>query len=99
MEIYSWYTHSSWNENGRTVGSVFTGYTLTGTVTVRSNDIGKVEKLSREITNLLEKGIEFSSTPPSYYYSKLNDLKINKHIISWETDPLKDIYRIKNSCR
>jgi hypothetical protein len=65
------------DENGRIVGSVFIGYTLTGTVTVRSNNIAKVEKLSREITNLLEKGIEFSSTAPSYYYSKLNDLKID----------------------
>jgi len=65
------------DENGRTIGSVFTGYTLTGTVTVRSNNIAQVEKLSREATNLLEKGIEFSSTPPSYYYRKLNDLKIN----------------------
>lgn len=65
------------DENGRIVGTVFIGYTLTGTVTVRSNDIGKVERLSREVTNLLEKGIEFSSTAPSYYYSKLNDLKID----------------------
>lgn len=65
------------DENGRTIGSVFTGYTLTGTVTVRSREIEKVEKLSREVTNLLENGIEFSSTPPSYYYSKLNDLKID----------------------
>jgi hypothetical protein len=65
------------DENGRTIGSVFTGYTLTGTVTVRSKDIDKVERLSREVTNLLENGIEFSSTAPSYYYSKLNDLKID----------------------
>jgi hypothetical protein len=65
------------DENGRTIGSTFTGYTLTGTVTVRSKDIEKVEKLSREVTNLLENGIEFSSTAPSYYYSKLNDLKID----------------------
>jgi hypothetical protein len=65
------------DENGRVIGSSFTGYTLTGTVTVHSREIEKVEKLSREVTNLLENGIEFSSTPPSYYYSKLNDLKID----------------------
>jgi hypothetical protein len=36
-----------------------------------------VEKLSREITGLLQKGIELNSTPPAYYYSGLNELKID----------------------
>ena len=33
--------------------------------------------MSREITGLLQKGIELNSTPPSYYFSGLNNLKID----------------------
>jgi uncharacterized protein len=63
--------------NGRSIGSVFSGYTLTQKVTVDSKDIPKIEKLSREITELLEQGIELNSSSPSYYYQKLNELKVD----------------------
>jgi uncharacterized protein len=63
--------------NGRQRSSEFNGYTLIGNVTVDSRDIQKVEKLSREITGLLEKGIELNSRPPNYYYTRLNELKID----------------------
>ncbi len=68
---------NQYGANGGVTGSVFSGYTLNGTVTVDSRNITVVEKLSREITGLLEKGIELNSIPPSYYYSKLNELKID----------------------
>ena len=68
---------SRYDENGRMVGNVFNGYNLTGNVTVDSRNIPGVEKLSREITGLLEKGIELNSQQPSYYYSRLNELKID----------------------
>jgi hypothetical protein len=35
-----------------------------------------VERISREITELLQSGIELSSEQPAYYYTKLSDLKI-----------------------
>lgn len=68
---------TKYDNNGRVVGNAFNGYNLTGTVTVESKQIAVVEKLSREVTGLLEKGIELNSQPPSYYYSKLNELKID----------------------
>jgi len=68
---------SRYDENGRMTGNVFNGYILTGRVTVDSRNIAAVEKMSREITGLLEKGIELNSQPPSYYYSRLNELKID----------------------
>jgi uncharacterized protein len=67
----------TYDVNGRQTGSEFNGYTLSGTVTVDSKEIQKVEKLSREITGLLEKGIELNSSAPRYYYTKLNELKID----------------------
>lgn len=62
---------------GRVTGSTFSGFVLTETVTVDSRNLGSVEKMSREITTLLQKGIELNSSSPSYYYSRLNELKID----------------------
>jgi hypothetical protein len=62
--------------DGKSISS-FTGYTLNQKVTIDSKDIPKIEKLSREITTLLEKGIELNSSSPSYYFQKLNELKVD----------------------
>lgn len=66
-----------YDENGRQIGSEFTGYNLKQSVTVDSKNIEKVEKISREVTELIESGIEFNSSAPSYYYTKLSELKID----------------------
>jgi uncharacterized protein len=63
--------------NGREVGSIFTGYNLKQDVTVDSKNIEKVEKISREVTELIQSGIEFNSASPSYYYTKLAELKLD----------------------
>lgn len=68
---------TEFDATGRTSRTVFNGYTLTGEVKVDSKDIAGVEKISREVTDLLQKGIEFNSQKPAYYYSKLNELKID----------------------
>lgn len=65
------------DENGRQLGQEFTGYNLTQVVKVESGNVDKVEKISREVTELIESGIEFNSSPPAYYYSKLSDIKID----------------------
>lgn len=65
------------DEMGRQASSMFTGYNLSQTVNIESVDVVKVEKLSREATQLIESGIEFNSSPPAYYYSKLADIKID----------------------
>lgn len=69
--------NTRYDENGRQVGNEFTGYNLKQTVTVDSKNIEKVEKISRQITELIEAGIEFNSSAPSYYYTKLSELKID----------------------
>jgi len=45
-------------------------------VTVISSDIPKVEKISREVTELLDKGIYVHSEAPLYIYTNLAALKI-----------------------
>lgn len=67
----------SYDSEGRQTGAEFTGYNLTQWVTVQSTDIDKVELISREVTELIESGVEFNSAAPSYYYTKLADLKLD----------------------
>lgn len=56
--------------------SVFSGYSLSQNVSIESRDLPKVDNASREISALISQGIELSSNSPSYYYSKLEDLKL-----------------------
>lgn len=64
------------DSRGNLVSSKFDGYILNQKVTIQSKDVDKVEKVSREITELIEQGIEMNSLPPSYYYTNLSELKI-----------------------
>jgi hypothetical protein len=61
--------------NGRSF-STFAGYTLSQTVKLESKDISKIENLSRNITEIINLGIEFTSSPPNYFYTKLADVKL-----------------------
>lgn len=56
--------------------TVVDGYDTTQLVTVRSSDVSRVERSSREITMLLEEGMSIDSGAPSYYYSGLGALKL-----------------------
>ncbi len=76
VSIDKQYTEN-YDQNGRQIGRTFTGYQLLQTVKVESKNIGKVERVSREITELLQSGVELSSQEPQYYYTKLSSLKVN----------------------
>jgi hypothetical protein len=69
-------TRSKYSSEGQYTGEEFLGYILTQSLQIDSKDVEKVEKISREITELLNKGIQFYSQSPRYYYTKLADLKI-----------------------
>jgi hypothetical protein len=69
--------NTRYDSQGKQIGNDFTGYNLKQNVTVDSRDIAKVEKISREITELIQAGIEMNSTSPAYYYTKLSELKID----------------------
>lgn len=63
-------------QNGNYAGQRFTGYSLRQEFTVESRNIEAVENVSREITSLLAQGINLESWQPDYYYSRLDDLKL-----------------------
>ena len=52
------------------------GYRLTQGVEIRSKDVTKTTDISRRSTELIEKGIEFMSYAPQYFYTKLPELKL-----------------------
>ena len=62
--------------NGNYQGQEFTGYELSQTVQIESKEVEKIEKVSREVTELLNSGLQVYSPSPRYYYTKLADLKL-----------------------
>lgn len=69
-------TEPVYDSNGYYKGSKFVGYELSQNVIVTSKDIDKVEKVSRDISQLLEDGVQFESNSPEYYCTTLSDSKL-----------------------
>lgn len=76
VSIYPSYV-STYDDEGRYIGDEQVGYELTQSMTVTSGDIDKVELISRDISNLIESGVELESDLPEYYYTKLDELKLD----------------------
>jgi hypothetical protein len=66
----------NYSDDGRFLGQTFTGYQLNQSLKIESKEVEKVEKISREITELLNQGITFYSQNPRYYYTELESLKL-----------------------
>lgn len=60
---------------GRRLGEIFNGFKLVQSVSIESKEVAKVENLSRNITEIINKGVEFTSSSPSYFYTKLAEIK------------------------
>ena len=67
---------SIYNDKGYVIQTVFKGFELTQSVSIESKEVDKVEQISREVTELINQGVEFYSSEPSYFSTKLSDLKI-----------------------
>jgi hypothetical protein len=52
------------------------GWEASQTISVSSSQVDKVERVSREVTSLIESGVPVTSSPPAYLYTKLGELKI-----------------------
>lgn len=52
------------------------GYLLEQTLEIKSANIPLIAQLARESTSLIREGIEFASYPARYFYTKINDVKI-----------------------
>ncbi len=69
-------TKPVYSPSGQYMGDEFVGYELSQSVQIESKKVNEIEKISREITELLNQGVQLYSEPPRYYYTKLADLKI-----------------------
>lgn len=65
-----------YDQNGNLRNTVFNGYILSQNLKVQSNNVDQVEAISRQVTDLLDKGVEFNSFSPEFYYTKLAELKL-----------------------
>ena len=63
------------NSNGMTTNQVI-AYDATQRISVKSKDVQKIKTVSNEITDLIQQGIDIGVEEPSYFYSKLPDLKV-----------------------
>ncbi len=71
-------THEDVIEEGSKVRhkTVFDGWRAAQNINVSSTDVALVERLSREATQLLEKGLVLSSDSPRYLFTKVGEVKI-----------------------
>ncbi len=63
-------------KDGRQTGGVL-GYQFSAVVSYRSGDVMAVRELARSASELIRRGVEFSSGTPSYYYTRLEDAKLS----------------------
>jgi hypothetical protein len=52
------------------------GFVVRESILVHSTDVARIEKASREITSLLDEGVSVNSGCPSYFYTRLGELKL-----------------------
>ncbi|MDR2588910.1 MAG: SIMPL domain-containing protein [Spirochaetales bacterium] len=78
-----------YSESGRLIKTTLTGYTLTQEVTINSRDVDRIERVSRDITELIDRGVGFFSMSPEYYYTKLDELKLDLIAASAENTRLR----------
>ena len=63
------------NDKGNDTNDI-QAYRLSQSVEIRSKDVDRVTQVSRESTELINQGIEFYSGAPEYFYTRLDELKI-----------------------
>ena len=66
-----------YNDAGYIKNEIFSGYTLTQNLTIESSNVDLIESISRDITQLIDAGVELISNPPEYYYTKLDSMKLD----------------------
>jgi uncharacterized protein len=90
-------TNRIYNGNGEVTGEAFAGYSLSQEIKLSSHDVDKVERISRNITELINRGVEIHSSQPEYYYTKLADLKLSLIAKATEDARLRALQVAKNA--
>ena len=90
-------TKNHYNNDGDVVDreSIFDGYELSQQIQISSKNINLVGAISNEVTDLIEKDIFITSHNPSYYYTKLSELKIEMIKLAAEDGNLRATTAVK----
>ena len=65
-----------YNAQGNWAGQRLDGYDLRQNFVVQSNDVAKVERVSREISKLIADGVNMDIMTPDYYCTNLDSIKL-----------------------
>lgn len=65
-----------YDEEGNIKETTFEGYSLEQNLKISSKKVDLVENTSRQVSELIDAGIELKSAAPQYYYTKLATLKL-----------------------
>lgn len=68
---------SIFNGSGNYTGQKFIGNQLSQPFSVESRDVEAVENISREMSSLIAQGVAIEAYEPSYFYTKLDDVKLS----------------------
>ena len=68
---------TEYDQFGNYIRDYADGYDLYQRLTVTSADIDKVEQISRDISQLIESGVQFVSNAPEYYCTTLDEVKLD----------------------
>lgn len=63
------------NEKGNDTNEI-EGYLLSQGIEVKSNDVKRIDEVSRQSTELINQDIQLISQAPDYFYTKLAELKV-----------------------
>lgn len=63
------------NADGDTTNQI-EGYELSQSLTARAADVAKIDRAARESTSLMARDMVVDSQSPSFYYTRLDDLKV-----------------------
>ncbi len=66
----------NYDNYGNLISNQFLGYSLNQSLRIESNEVNKIEMISREVTDLINQNIQLSSNSPEYYFTKLAALKL-----------------------
>ena len=67
---------NEYDDQGKLISTTFSGYNITQNVKVQSKNVELIEQVSRQVSELINAGIELNSQAPEYYYTKMADLKL-----------------------
>lgn len=73
VDIQKQYNYNTNADGGSS--QTFAGYQLAQSISLQSTEVTKIENLARNITEIINLGIEFTSAAPAYFYTKLADVK------------------------